>query len=65
MINERKPKEGDEKDCVKCEHPAIFHERALQHPQLTQVGDHVPPAAEYWPTPGWVCTANGNHFEPA
>jgi hypothetical protein len=58
------PKEGEEKDCVKCGHSAIFYEKPRKPGQLVQIGDHIPPAGEYWPTPGWVCTVNENHFEP-
>ncbi|MBI3048396.1 MAG: hypothetical protein HYY76_08780 [Acidobacteria bacterium] len=61
-MNSQRPKEGDEKNCVTCGQPAIFHERALKRPQMPPVGN---PATAYWPTPGWVCTVNEDHFEPA
>ena len=63
-MSEQTPKEGDEKDCATCGHPAIFQRKVLKRPQLMQTGDHIPAAAEYWPTPGWVCTVSDEHFEP-
>jgi hypothetical protein len=63
-MTEVRPKEGDEKNCATCGQPAIFHNRVLKHPQITQIGDHVSAAPEYRPTAGWVCTLSDNHFEP-
>jgi hypothetical protein len=64
MTTPVRPKEGDEKDCITCGHPAIFDERPLRPRQLTQIGDHIAPAAEYHSTAGWVCTVSESHFEP-
>jgi DNA-directed RNA polymerase subunit RPC12/RpoP len=58
------PQAGDEKDCERCGHPAIFETRPLKPSvQPFQVGDYVPPAAEYQAGPGWTCTVC-RHFEP-
>jgi hypothetical protein len=62
-MDSQRPKEGDEKACVTCGHPAIFYERVLKS-QPTQTRDYLPRQGEYQPSAGWVCTANLNHFEP-
>src|SRR5437868_3312766 len=56
------PKDGDLKDCEKCGEPAEFKNRPLKPSmQPFQIGDYVPPLAEYEATPGWSCTVC-DHF---
>jgi hypothetical protein len=62
-LGREEPKDGDEKDCERCGGPAIFEPRPLKpSAQPFPMGDHVPPAAEYQPGPGWTCTVC-RHFE--
>jgi hypothetical protein len=56
-------KDGDEKNCEKCGQPAIFDSRPLKPSmQPFQVGDYIPPPAEFEAGPGWTCTVC-RHFE--
>jgi hypothetical protein len=62
-LGREEPKDGDERDCEQCGEPAIFETKPLKpSAQPFQVGDHVPPAAEYQAGPGWTCTVC-RHFE--
>ena len=55
--------EGDEKDCERCGHISVFEIRPIKRAQPSQVGDFIPPEAQYESGPGWKCTVC-DHFHP-